>query len=281
MGQNSIRCNLSKEDIIAEIRMTLAADFEHKKGIVIVEGKDDLLFLKGKLNRSVDVQESFSGKHGVEEIVDHFSDDRVIGICDVDYDSRSPSVQMFYYDYSCLEMMLISNDTVFSSFSHVYYQGLKEPKDLRLQVLSDLEWLSLYRKLNAEQSWGVRFKGISITKAFNKSTQKIEIEGLQRQLDEINAPRLQSHRQLEMVSEAHRGEYTIEQYYLITQGHDFLYLFQAICESVKGSKGKSPDVDELFHALVCSYHYEIFLESRLYQSLLEYQSTYDISILPS
>lgn len=39
MGQNSIRENLTKEDIIADIRLTLAADFEHKKALLSLKEK--------------------------------------------------------------------------------------------------------------------------------------------------------------------------------------------------------------------------------------------------
>lgn len=282
MGQNSIRCNLSKEDIIAEIRLTLSADFEHKKGIVVVEGEDDILFFNGKLHPDIDLRESFSGKCGVEEIVCYFLDDRVIGICDIDYDSRSTCPQMLYYDYSCLEMMLISNDSVFSSFFYAYYQGSKSPQEIRLQILSNLKWLSLYRKLSSNNSWGVRFNGLSVAKAFNQENQTIDITNLLGQIHTIN-PGLISHNrgQLELLSEACRGEYALEQYLLITQGHDFLYCFQALCKSSKRLKGKSPSVEELFRALLCSCHHENFSEFKLYQSLISYQATYGILFLPS
>lgn len=282
MGQNSIRCNLSKEDIIAEIRLTLSADFEHKKGIVVVEGEDDILFFNGKLHPDVDLRESFSGKCGVEEIVCYFSDDRVIGICDIDYDSRSTCPQILYYDYSCLEMMLISNNSVFSSFFYAYYQGSKSPQEIRQQILSNLKWLSLYRKLSSNNSWGVRFCGLSIAKAFNQNDQTIDITNLLGQIHTIN-PGLISHNreQLGLLSEACRGEYALEQYLLITQGHDFLYCFQALCEASKRSKGKSPSVEELFRALLCSCHRENFFEFELYQSLISYQATYGVLFLPS
>lgn len=282
MGQNSIRCNLSKEDIIAEIRLTLSADFEHKKGIVVVEGEDDILFFNGKLHPDIDLRESFSGKCGVEEIVCYFSDDRVIGICDIDYDSRSTCPQMLYYDYSCLEMMLISNDSVFSSFFYAYYQGSKSPQEIRLQILSNLKWLSLYRKLSSNNRWGVRFNGLSIAKAFNQDNQTIDITNLLGQIHTIN-PGLISHNrgQLELLSKVCRGEYALEQYLLITQGHDFLYCFQALCESSKRLKGKSPSVEELFRALLCSCHHENFSEFELYQSLISHQATYGVLFLPS
>ena len=36
MGTNSIRSNLNKEDIIADIRLTLSADLKHQKIVVVV-----------------------------------------------------------------------------------------------------------------------------------------------------------------------------------------------------------------------------------------------------
>lgn len=282
MGQNSIRCNLSKEDIIAEIRLTLSADFEHKKGIVVVEGEDDILFFNGRLHQDIDLKESFSGKCRVEEIVYYFSDDRVIGICDIDYDSRSTCPQMLYYDYSCLEMMLISNDSVFSPFFYAYYQGSKSPQEIRSQVLSNLKWLSLYRKLSSENGWDVRFNGLSVTKSFDQDKQIIDIARLLEQIHTLNPGLISRNRgQLELLSEACRHEYSLEEYLLITQGHDFLYCFQAFCESTKRLKGKSPSVEELFRALLCSCHPNNFSEFQLYQSLISYQATYNLLFLPS
>lgn len=86
MGKNSIQSNLTKDDLIAEIRLTLGADFKREHTVIIVEGEDDISFFNGKLSSNVDIRESFSGKRGVLEIVSLFSDSRVIGVCDVDYD---------------------------------------------------------------------------------------------------------------------------------------------------------------------------------------------------
>ena len=72
MGANSIHSNLSKDDIIADIRLTLSADFEHEKIVIVVEGEDDIVFFNGKLHPDVDIHESFSGKQGVKEIVTFF-----------------------------------------------------------------------------------------------------------------------------------------------------------------------------------------------------------------
>lgn len=279
MGANSIHSNLSKEDIIADIRLTLSADFDHKKTVVVVEGEDDVVFFNGKLHPDVDVHESFSGKRGVKEIIAHFSDDRVIGICDIDYDQPSQYPQLFCYDFSCLEMMLISKDSVFRSFCYTYYHGTLSPDEVRFKLLFDLKWLSYYRKLSVERDWNIRFNGISISAAFNKKTKMLDIPSLISQLSRINPGLIEDRERLQEISVECCKTYPIEQYFLITQGHDFLRYFQAFCESVHYTKRKLPGESELFRSLVCAYRKEDFMDSTLYRSLFEYEATYGLTIL--
>lgn len=59
MGKNSIQSNLTKDDLIAEIRLTLGADFKREHTVIIVEGEDDISFFYGKLSSNVDIRESF------------------------------------------------------------------------------------------------------------------------------------------------------------------------------------------------------------------------------
>lgn len=107
--------------------------------VIIVEGEDDISFFNGKLSSNVDIRESFSGKRGVLEIVSLFSDSRVIGVCDVDYDTGTPSPQILYYDYSCLEMMLISSDSAFTPFFHTYYRGQSRLCRNTSQIIARIE----------------------------------------------------------------------------------------------------------------------------------------------
>ena len=64
--RNSIRDNITKDEIIAEIQLELDADITHNLSIVVVEGIDDVTFFRGKLAQNVDIKESFSGKDGVK-----------------------------------------------------------------------------------------------------------------------------------------------------------------------------------------------------------------------
>lgn len=281
MGQNSIRNNLGKEDIISEIRLTLSADFLNEQCVVIVEGEDDVIFFNGKLQENVDIQESFSGKLGVIEIVSFFSDKRVIGVCDRDYDPQSTCPQIFYYDHSCLEMMLISNESAFSAFFYTYYQRRPgNPREVRSQLLSNLKWLSLYRKLSSENDWAINFKGLSMVAAFNNNTQTLETASLLSQINKINPGLISGNRaRIEQLSTECRKEHNLNDYLEITQGHDFLCYFRKLCESVQHLKMKLPGEAELSRALICSYRKEDFSESELFQRLNEYQITYQLNIL--
>lgn len=279
MGANSIHSNLSKDDIIADIRLTLSADFEHEKTVIVVEGEDDIVFFNGKLHPDVDLHESFSGKKGVEEIVTFFSDSRVIGICDTDYDQPSQCPQFLYYDFSCLEMMLISNDSVFRPFCYTYYHGKLSPDEVRFQLLFDLRWLSYCRKLSSERGWSLRFNGISISAAFSQETKMLNIPILISQLSRINSGFIENRERLQEISAECRKDCPLEQYFLITQGHDFLYYFQALCESVHHTKRRLPGQSELFRSLVCACRKEDFMDSKLYRSLYDYETTYGLTIL--
>lgn len=282
MGQNSIRENLTKEDIIADIRLTLAADFEHKKSIVIVEGEDDVTFFNGKLAPDVDLHESFSGKIGVEEIVNSFSDDRVIGICDKDYDPIARNPRIYYYDYCCLEMMLISDDSAFNNYCYGYYRGSKKPLTLREELLRDLASLSLYRKLSAEQGWAINFKGIDFGKAFDKNTGKLNTASIVAQIKTINSADSELIRtQLSTIGIESQSLSTETDYYLITQGHDFIHYFHQVCLHSMPQKRNSPGAKEMYRSLVCSYRLSDLRSTDLHQKIVDYQNSVGRNILAS
>lgn len=281
MGKNSILSNLSTEDVIADIRLTLSSDFNRRKIIFVVEGSDDFIFFNGKLHPDVDIRESFSGKRGVEKIVTYFSDDRVFGVCDTDYEQPNQCPRLLYYDFSCLEMMLISKDSVFRQLCHTYYYGKCSPNEVKLQLLFNLKWLSYCRKLSAEKDWHIKFDGISISEAFNQETNELNSEILISQLTKINHGCIVNSEKLHTISTESQKECPIEQCLLITQGHDFLHYFQTLCGSVHHRKRKLPGVNELFRSLVCAYRREDFIDSMLYQNLFEYEDKSGLKLLPT
>lgn len=281
MPHNSISDNLTREDILAEIRLFLGADIVREKCFLVVEGYDDILFFNGKLEKEVAIEESYSGKLGVIDIVDYFDDDRVIGILDADYEQQSISPHIFYYDYSCLEMMMISCDKAFLPFCNAYYSGEKTCYELRHKVLNDLLWLSLFRKNNTEHHWGVNFGGISFDKCYDKTTIEIKLEILDSQIQQTNSKKDISEliEYSRVVDENIKRNFSLSELFGITRGHDFFEAFKTVIKYLKMKH--TPSEKELFHSIICSYRIEDFIRSRLYNSLNSYQVDKQIHIFPS
>lgn len=271
MALNSIRDNITKDDIIAEIQLALSADFSHSLSIVIVEGADDVVFFNGKLNKGVEIIESFSGKTGVIEIVDFFDDDRVVGICDRDYNYCDKYDRIFYYDFSCLEMMMVSVDSAFNNFVYTYFRGSTPPDQLRLIILKDLQILSIYRQLNANEGWGIRFVGLSISKAFEKTKTKLDYSSILRQLNNNNPGLISyNHTHLSLVRK-HCMKLTpeIQSLLSITNGHDFMHYFHALCCCY--SPNFKSSVADISKGLECSFRVDDFKKTKLYEIIADYQ----------
>ncbi|MDU4448255.1 MAG: hypothetical protein E7I76_09760 [Anaerococcus vaginalis] len=163
MGTNSIKTCLNKDSIISDIKLLLGADINKENVYVVVEGEDDTKFLRRYLNSNVMIYESFSGKNGVEEIVQSkvICSSRVIGIRDKDYCNNVKSKKIFFYDRCCLEMMITEFDKAFNGIYYEFYNGKMEPHKLKEHILTELFKVSQVRKYNEENKIGINFKGLS------------------------------------------------------------------------------------------------------------------------
>lgn len=279
MANNSIRCNMDKDAIISDIHMTLCADFNKEKAIIVVEGTDDIKFLNGKLSDNVDIYESFSGKEGVKEIVSNFSEKRVLGICDKDYSVPDLNANIIYYDYSCLEMMLVSNSVVFKSFVDNFYYGKETSEDVLMKVLTNLKWLSIFRKLNSENSWGIKFKGLSIAAACVGPDCEISVEKLLENIIRINQDLINNHREyLIAVSNETRHELDMYTYLNITQGHDFIEYFQKIAQESSSFK-RYVNKEALFSGLCCAFRESDFKSTKFFHSLKKYAEIHNFELV--
>lgn len=193
-----------------------------------------------------------------------------------------PSPQILYYDYSCLEMMLISSDSAFTPFFHTYYRGKAGFAEIRLKLLQELKWLSCYRKLNSIFGWAICFNGLSMKKAFETETQNINTAKIISQIRELN-PSLTEHirRQVDQVHIEYDKKHDLPELLSITQGHDFLDYFRELCSTTWPKCGKFPSSRELSRALVTSFRQDDFKRTVLYQQLDSYQNAYHLKILPA
>lgn len=272
---NSIRNNLDKETAISEIRLLLYSDYERKKSFIVVEGEDDCRFFKGKLNEDVDIVESFSGKHGVLEIISEINDNRVIGIRDKDCDPVTEHQRMFYYDYSCLEVMMIMNDMTWQSLCYQFYDGELSIDELRSKIFYDLKWLTLFRKLNSEREWGIRFDGFSYSNAWNENECFFDNELGFIELKNINADKQEERLfQCKTDVDGHLAYFDNDDLPFFTQGHDFINYFKCICDGRKGIIIKT-----IGQVLRGAYRLDDFEKSQLYERLTNYSANTGVRLL--
>jgi 5S rRNA maturation endonuclease (ribonuclease M5) len=277
MESNSIRQNLDKNDTILNIRLSLAADINKEKAVLVVEGQDDLAFFNGKIASTVDICESFSGKSGVEDIVNQFNSKHVIGICDKDYDTQKIH-NIFYYDYSCLEMMMISSDEAFKSlFNEHYHCKTVTYYELRKKILQDLCWISCLRKLNSQKQWGINFNGISFPSLLNNEAGIINKKQMVKQIKESNKVCI-DHQIRQLVNKECNRIKKPADYYNITNGHDFMHYFQSICNTTTKSKRKFK-VYAVTSGLRCAYRKSDFERSTIYTKVLDHQDEHGLFFL--
>ena len=274
MEDNSIRRNLKREDIISEIRLLCGEDYKKVKTFVIVEGDDDLKFIKNKFNSKAYGFESFSGCDGVEEIVNYFqSDKRVIGIRDKDYSNLiSGSNKIFLYDYHSLEIMLAMNNESFESVCTEFYYGDEKVFELRNKVFKKLKFISCFREKNSSEGWELITENISIDELYRKS----KLDCKEDIIKEINRPSKNNY-DSEKQSIVEEHYHFVTDLKLITRGHDFSELFKVICNTSGIEKNiKSKDVELVLRT---SFALESFKNTTLFQSLEEYENDNHLNFL--
>lgn len=277
MGTNSIRANISKEDIISEVRLTLGADIKKEKIILLLEGEDDIKVMAKLVNSNVELIESFSGKEGVKEIIgSYFTDNfRLMGIVDKDYEIIPTSPKIFFYDHCCLEMMILSYKELFESIYYEYYDFVKESSgELREILLRNIRHISILRKYNHKNSLELIFRGMKITNILDEnelSVNKLLEEIKKRKTKDIDFENLKS-----MLTNEISREWDFKQLLDITQGHDFIGIFQYYC---KKNKGKEPNKDNIASSLRCVLNMDYFKKTDLFKNLIVYQTNNKLKLI--
>lgn len=276
MESNSIKDNLSREDMISDILLCLGADIHRENIYLIVEGEDDIKFLRPFLADDVYIYESYDGKSGVEFIVgERFATNlRVIGIRDRDYQIASTSNKIFYYDYGCMEMMIIRNDDVFKNLCAEYYRGEDSIQQLRIDILKELKYLSVIRMYNERENWGKKLKGVSISSAWNSIEKKMDKEIILNKINQINDVFFKDD-VLQKIEQEYGREWNDEDFYNNTQGHDFFMLYAVICNQFRARGIKYTEIEAGGR---CIFRDNDFLQTSLYNKLKEYENLHQFRI---
>jgi hypothetical protein len=272
MLNNSIKNSLSKVDIISSLILETAADINQQSIFLVVEGEDDTNFIsKFVSNNNVTIYESYSGCSGVVEIVaNHFHQYKnVIGIMDHDYKQLSTSNKIFFYDFNCLEMMILNS---YEAFSSAICELLRTPMtctpdELRFQLLYNLRLLGFLRKRNSLLGWNLSFKCIQWAEAFIVGSNEINADKIFLQLDFANQQFFKSNPQHKLeILELLNRQLTYEELLKLIQGHDFYEYVFLYVKSNRTNFSKSI----IPVAFRCSYTFNDFKSSKLAQDLLCY-----------
>lgn len=258
---DSIRDNLTKEDITAYIEAELNADMDGTLSIVLVEGSRDIMLGKKVFDKNVVFYESFSGKEGLNELLEETSimDNRVIAVRDKDYVRMdSLSDRMFVYDESCMEMMLLKNEDILQGFFSVYCRENNSCADILYNAMRELSPYSMARKKNEEQGLGIKF-----SKGFGDLVGRgavVLIDELFRRQGISDDLRDLCKREANLLE--------VEDLYQITNGHDICKYLGCIADD---GKGRLLGEEGVRNVLICSYRKEDFKKTALYSALMEYQ----------
>lgn len=271
---NSIKDKLDESDTVSEIILTL--NHNNTNVCVIVEGDDDQKLFRPLLSANVEVFQSFASCNGVNDIVqNHFrGNKRVIGIRDKDYLSAPINEQCFFCDYCCAEMMIISTDNCFDRlYCYFYKTGQMNSDEVRIYCLERLEKLSKLRMLNYTKGWGINFDGIKPSKHY-----KFDITNMNNEI--VKALNIMNpSNQIDAIRESFCNELpkctNLQDYLLITNGHDFVNLF---CKVSNDSYGQA-SINSIETTLRGTFSIDDFKNTHLYNDLIAYQQTYGITIV--
>ncbi|PKM65354.1 MAG: hypothetical protein CVU95_15575 [Firmicutes bacterium HGW-Firmicutes-2] len=275
---NSIRENLTKEDIISEIKLCMSGDVYKKNVYVLLEGSDDIKFIKRFVSDNVYLFESYSGRDGVFKIIEDYfyGNNHVIAIVDRDYISDNSVPSIFYYDYNSLEIMMANNDMVFESIYAEFYLGSKSVYELKTYIISQLVGLGIYRKINAMYCKGINFEGLAFGK-IDTNQRGICNYLIYKELDKLNAYKLDTKVDIkEILNEVACWQGDYDSNLFILRGHDFTRYLAYLCTH---KKGKSYGSDIIEKTMRCTFRREHFEETEIAQTLFRYQQEKALSIL--
>lgn len=271
MNNNSIKNNLDLSSCISQIKLLFSEN--KKNSFLIVEGENDIRFFKTNKSENCFIIESFSGKTGVKDIVAHFNDNRVIGVIDRDYYDIKNNDFLFFYDYSCLEMMLISQKESFINALKIISLNFYE-LDFLDKIFNALLWISLFRKLSKTYSAAINFKGINLIDCYNKKLNIMDNEKIFDELKKRNKKLITTLLMLKQkVDKLSQKKFNEKWFFYCTQGHDFFCMLKFFLDL----KEKTPiNQKTLLIGLITGFN---FNTTKLYQTILEHENKTNIIFL--
>ena len=279
---DSIRTSLSKESMLAEIRMQLSAPQNENKTFVILEGIDDITMFDSLLSPvGCILYESYGGKIALNETVaETFNDKRIIGIRDIDYDITHECERIFYCDHCNAEMMMVANDSFFVTIMRKLIRHKEDFIQLRLDILNCLKYFSFTREQNDVNHWGIDLSNISVEYLISKND-PIKIDDIIDHVNIKNEIKIDNLKKEAICFAANNNRNSLLDY---TNGHDFCSILKCMTKNKYGLRNstltKINDQD-FKNFLSIGYTLDYFVETSLFDQLKKYQETNSLHIVDS
>ncbi|MDR0425712.1 MAG: hypothetical protein LBH24_00920 [Clostridiales bacterium] len=280
MRTNSILTCLREDNTVSEIKLLLSADVEKKRVVLLLEGEDDVKLFKFLVKSNVTLIKAYGASSSIDSLIpQYFSNTpRVIAVRDRDYQRVKRHDKIFYCDYSCAEMMMVSDDETFDKLSTNHYRGKLEPAALRLRVFESLYYISVIRKCSALGKWGVKVSETDLSAVVSPRRTADSAEAVEF----VN--RYNRHNPIDGLRAAHIAQFTdtydLREYLYLTNGHDFVEAFCVYCtESASNNVKKRLNEKVISAALRLSYSRASFKKTKLYKALKSYAAAHNLILV--
>lgn len=276
---------LTSEDKIGEILLTHRHPKFEDEIFIIVEGTSDVKLFGHIIDDDcITIEQSYGGKEQVINIVkelNRLSDDRVVGICDADFDrllgehEKYHPQGLFMTDAHDVEMMILLSDCrkkIACEFSHS-----KINKEVHEHYISSVckaaHDLGVFRWMNKEEGAGeglkLNFKGLKVSNYFTFTKYEYEFNiskfisdliskssGMDPIVDESF-----------LLNKYHEYKSRSQDYSQICCGHDVSNLSCVFFNQSKITAGKKVARDAFESFLRASYEVVLFKHTKLYSLL--------------
>lgn len=292
-AKDSISESIEIDDIVNDINLSLDATGEDEYVVVLVEGISDERFLNKHVKDHVEVtlpaleNDLNGGCSKVEKIIEQLkdmrSDDkRVIAIVDRDYKEEKAEEEFFYYDHNSLETFLFSLESVLEGICSEFCINREDKSIFRLRALKNLKELGIIRKLSNENNWGLNLKNLPISKFYDETICKLDINELINIVKLRNKAKFEADKTiLEKIEENIKSDLDYEQLLRVVQGHDLVAIIKCECDLAYKKRYKCEkefNKDSIESTLRSSCTIEDLSNTNLYKSINNYETKYDLKI---
>lgn len=264
-------------EIANEIRMTRS---QYSGAFLIVEGRDDRLFMASFISHSTCTIEVAQGKQNVCDVIDILDEDNfdgVLGLIDADLDriegSQEGSQNLVMPECHDLMMMLVSSPALDRVLIEV--GSRKKLETLEEDVLEALIERALpvgYLRLHSlREKLNLKFEGLRYSAWISRSSFEADTDELIRRVKNLSQrDDLSSHDLANAIAELHRSNYNP---YEICNSTDVIEILSIGLRSVLGNgKAREVGVESLKSLLRVAYSVDHFRSSSLKKEIEKWEN---------